>query len=124
MLLGLYGASALGITSKMTSLLGDWQASPESTDAITALLEHAHRLRGDSTTVELYSTVELLRGFEALLRALRSGELAPTPERCALLEATVDQVADVAAGALEGETEDPASHKDLIGRLASAVRAS
>jgi chemotaxis protein histidine kinase CheA len=121
-LLGIYGASALEVAAGMRVMLGAWQTASARGQAIAGLLERAHRLRGDSSTVELHSTVELLRAFEALLKKMRSGELAPTPEHGALLTAVVDQLAEVAGTALDGEGEDPDAHKELIERLGRAVR--
>ncbi len=121
MLLGLYGTSALKIAAEMKVLLGAWQGTG---DAGATLLARAHRLRGDSTTAELHSTVELLRAFETVLRAICSGEIAATPARGALLEAAIDRVADVAARAVDGECEEPGEHKELIERLSLALTAS
>jgi chemotaxis protein histidine kinase CheA len=123
-LLRIYGASAREIATEMKAMLGAWQADPESTDWIDALLARAHRLRGDSTTVDLHSTVELLRGFESMLRAMRSWELFLTRERGALLAAVVDQLAEVASDALDGESEDSAPHKNLMERLRIAITTS
>lgn len=122
-LLGIYGASALEVAAGMKVVLGAWQTASARDQAIAGLLERAHRLRGDSSTVELHSTVDLLRAFEALLKKLRSGALAAAPEHGVLLAAVVEQLAEVAGAALDGEAEDPDAHKELIERLGRAVRA-
>jgi chemotaxis protein histidine kinase CheA len=122
-LLAIYGASALEIASGMRAVLGAWQNPPAREAAIAGLLERAHRLRGDSSTVELHATVDLLHLFEALLRRMRSGELATTAEHGPLLASVVDQLTDVASGALEGEGEDGDACKELIARLWRAAQA-
>ena len=121
-LLAIYGATALEIASGRRVVLGAWQNPPAREAAITGLLERAHRLRGDSSTVELHATVDLLRVFEALLRKMRSGELATTAEHGPLLTAVVDRLADMATGALEGEGEDGDACKELIAQLWCAAQ--
>jgi chemotaxis protein histidine kinase CheA len=116
-LLGLFGVSTLEVAEAMKSVLGAWHIDLQRAEAIEALLHRAQRLRGDSSTVELYATVELLRAFEVLLRAMRSGEVPPTPACSLLLEEVIDQIAEIAADALDGHGEPPDAHKDLIRRL-------